>query len=385
MLRVLFASAVALNVGAAEISIVAESNPLTDATHELVWPTLRWETYTVEFADDAGGPWIALTTAIKGDGTLFRYSFGIHVDSRLFRVRSQSTQQPAPDLESFSLIPAGTFTMGSPPWEPGRSRLDMETQRKVTIKKAFNIAQYETTHAESAKVFNWGIDNGMLVAADNTIRTRDDRFQRLLRQQPGLEFTGDFSRLKPPRKSESQVATEMTWHGAMVYCFLLNTIEDREQAINWDTWGVRIHAKGYRPPTEAEWEYACRAGTQTAFYTGPITQTGSWPIDPNLDKAGIYRANEHLHAELPVVGVKAPNDWGLFDMHGNVPEWCIDKFISVDLGDLIDPIGLSDRTETHTLRGGGRDDEAHNCRAAARFGSSNFSGGLRIVIVSDEP
>src|SRR5690606_12074529 len=101
--------------------------------------------------------------------------------------------------------------------------------------------------------------------------------------------------------------------------------------VNWT-------ADGYRLPTEAEWEYACRAETTTAFYTGPITHTGAVQLDPNLDAAGWYGGNRPPLSGTRTVGLKAANNHGLFDMHGNVHEWCWDWAAAYD-GDATDPVG----------------------------------------------
>ena len=77
----------------------------------------------------------------------------------------------------------------------------------------------------------------------------------------------------------------------------------------------------YRLPTEAEWEYACRAGTDTAFYSGPINFTGKH-FDSSLDRVGWYSGNSENTSRS--VALKQPNAWGLYDMHGNVWEWCQD-------------------------------------------------------------
>ena len=82
-------------------------------------------------------------------------------------------------------------------------------------------------------------------------------------------------------------------------------------------------ADGYRLPTEAEWEYACRAGSHEAFCNGPITHTDCSPVDPNLDEVGWYCGNASDRRD---VGLKDPNSWGLYDMHGNLYEWVWDGY-----------------------------------------------------------
>jgi len=145
----------------------------------------------------------------------------------------------------------------------------------------------------------------------------------------------------------------VSWYDAVAYCNALSLREGLERCYqdaggaDYDaadadsgvtpSWPRGLACQGYRLPTEAEWEFATRAGTQTAFYTGAITQTWCDPLDPNLDLAGWYcgNANDTTHA----VGGKQPNAWGLYDMLGNVWEWCWDRYDSYPAGPVSDPLG----------------------------------------------
>ena len=140
-------------------------------------------------------------------------------------------------------------------------------------------------------------------------------------------------------------------------------------------------AKGYRLPTEAEWEYACRAGTETDFQTGNMTHSGSTPLDPALDRAGWYDGNS---GSSPVpVGEKKANAFGLYDMHGNVNEWCWDwsggHYPSRPVNDPRGPTSGTFRIQ----RGGSWYDIARDCRSASRDSSDPSArhnyGGFRVV------
>jgi formylglycine-generating enzyme len=113
----------------------------------------------------------------------------------------------------------------------------------------------------------------------------------------------------------------------------------------------------YRLPTEAQWEYACRAGTTTRF---------SYGDDPNYSQLGEYAWCSNNNSATHAVGEKKPNPWGLYDMHGNVSEWCWDYYGAYPGGSAIDPKGPSSGFY-RVLRGGGCDSPAHHCRSAQRF------------------
>ncbi|MDR2519067.1 MAG: formylglycine-generating enzyme family protein, partial [Spirochaetaceae bacterium] len=119
-------------------------------------------------------------------------------------------------------------------------------------------------------------------------------------------------------------------------------------------------ANGYRLPTEAEWEYACRAGTITPFYTG----SSIVPTQANYD------GKDHARQSTSKVGSFPPNPWGLFDMHGNVFEWCWDWYSAYSSGvTQIDPLGGPSGTH-RVLRGGSWNKSAQSLRSAYRVGST---------------
>jgi formylglycine-generating enzyme required for sulfatase activity len=123
-----------------------------------------------------------------------------------------------------------------------------------------------------------------------------------------------------------------------------------------------LDLSGYRLPSEAEWEYACRAGAITAYYYG-------MPASSLAEYAILQDASD---ARLAAVGRRKPNDFGLFDMHGNVAEWCLDRYLSYPPGDGLQATGAGADGETirdndlRVLRGGSYRDESSRLRSAAR-------------------
>jgi len=200
-------------------------------------------------------------------------------------------------------------------------------------------------------------------------------------------------------KGDNLPVIDVTWYDAVEYCNKRSQREgltpaytidktrrdpnnkNEDDHIRWlVTWNR--NANGYRLPTEAEWEYACRAGTATPFSTGITITTdqanynGNYPFNSNVK--GEYRQ------KMTPVGSFEPNAWGLYDMHGNVCEWCWDWYWqeSYTLGAQTDPRGASSGT-SRVVRGGSWYDWAYYLRSALRsigYPSSRFhSMGFRIV------
>lgn len=267
--------------------------------------------------------------------------------ARAAKQSSDKTIETAPYFETIpgsnvrfemASIPGGTFAMGSPPDESGRSD-DEGPQHQVTI-RPFWMGKFEVTWDEYDRfAFHQGI-------AGNRVQGSA--------QQKGLADA--VTRPTPPYADESfgygkgrQPAISMTHHAAMEYC----------------RWLSAATGKLYRLPTEAEWEYACRAGSKSAYSSG---------AEPG--KLGEYAwYAENSDAAPHVVGKKKPNAWGLHDMHGNVAEWCIDQYDKdfyglTKMGAALSPVLLpNERRYPHVVRGGSWDDDAARLRSAARRAS----------------
>jgi formylglycine-generating enzyme required for sulfatase activity len=232
-------------------------------------------------------------------------------------------------------INAGTFMMGSPGSESGReSNGTNETQHSVTLSKAFFIGVKEVINQEYIAVMSSTPSNW-----------------------PG-------SALRP--------TDNVTWRNAIDFCNALSVkegltpvysgISNTSATCDWN-------ANGYRLPTEAEWEYACRAGTTTPYSFGSSwSDTYGW---------GSGNSDDKTHDS----GQKSPNPWGLYDMHGNVAEWCWDQGGTYSSAAVTDP--RPSGSSNHVMRGGDYGSNSAALRSAARnWGSPTgkyTSLGFRVV------
>ncbi len=234
-------------------------------------------------------------------------------------------------------IPGGTFTMGSAAGERGRAG-DEGPAHEVKI-APFWMERTEATWDEYDQfAFAQGIARAG--GADAPPPSGADAITKPT--PPYADESFGFGKGKQP-------AISMQYHAAMEYC----------------RWLSEKTGKIYRLPTEAEWEYAARAGTTTAWSSGE---------DPSkLDAYAWFKANSGGHPHP--VGGKSPNPWGLFDMHGNVAEWVVDHYDSgfyatVAPGTRAPVLMPDDRRYPYGVRGGSWEDPAARLRSAARRGSS---------------
>ena len=231
----------------------------------------------------------------------------------------------------FVLIPKGTFLMGSPGSEPGR--LDRELQHEVTISKDFYLGVTEVTQEQMKLVKGINYENYPY-------------FHRGSREGDGKQLP----------------AEQMDWRTASGFCEQLSRVTAEREA-----------NRVYRLPTEAEWEYACRAGSRTAYHFGDR--------EAALRDHGWYSENSERNTHP--VGQGKPNAWGLYDMHGNVAEWCSDWYGPYPNGAVTDPRGAAQGTY-RVLRGGSWFDRAVRCRSASRNAgdpeTANAVRGFRVAL-----
>jgi uncharacterized protein (TIGR02996 family) len=248
---------------------------------------------------------------------------------------------------ALALVPAGNFRMGSPTREP--HRMDDEALRTVTLRRAFYLGVHLVTQ---------------------------EQYRAVMGHNP--------SRFTPRRKLCRGLDTarlpvdSVSWHDAEAFCVNL-TRQDAVAASGWR----------YRLPTEAEWEYACRAWLSSRWpfhYGATLTGlqanfNGEFPYPPGEpDPAG-----QSLRRPT-VVGSYTPNAFGLYDMHGNLDEWCADWAEDRErvLGDEDDPTGPAAGAEK-IVRGGSWHGQGEDCRSAVRIGENPEEGfnhvGFRVALV----
>jgi len=158
-------------------------------------------------------------------------------------------------------------------------------------------------------------------------------------------------------KGKGQPLEQINWTDAALYCNERSIAEGLQPCYDEDTWQCDFDADGYRLPTEAEWEYACRAGT-----------TGAYSFGSDVQKLSDYAwFADSAAGKTHPVGQKKPNAWGLYDMHGNVAEWCNDLYAESYYAEspAENPRGPAEGTE-RVLRGGAWNSSADSCRSSYR-------------------
>ena len=231
----------------------------------------------------------------------------------------------------FANIPAGKFLMGSP--ETEKERIQDETQHEVTLTQGFRMGVHEVTQAQ---------------------------YELVMGQNPS-HFKG-----------ATLPVEEVSYKDALAFCQKLSDLP-----------AEKVAGRKYRLPTEAEWEYACRAGTSTPFHFGNELN-GTQANCNGYSCYGTSQKGPFLGKTSPV-GSYPANAWGLYDMHGNVWEWCADRYGNYPEGPVTDPSGSKGGSYC-VYRGGSWICVAADCRSANRPGSDpsdrNCGYGFRLALSS---
>jgi formylglycine-generating enzyme required for sulfatase activity len=314
--------------------IVIEGQQASNGGFKFSIQTTAGRSYPIAVSSDLRG-WTQLTNAVGTGGLLW-----IEDQNVLNSPRRYYQVAPAPvPITNMVFITPGTFTMGSPASEPGREAKE-GPQTVVKLTRGFWIGRFEVSQADCIA----------LTGTNHSIFGFGGRLP--------LDFT--------------------KWTVATNYC---QKLTETEAAAGRLPAGYR-----YRLPTEAEWEYACRAGTTTPVAIGSGTSLSSAQanFDGNFPYGGAQTGSFLGITTLPATF--APNAWGLYDMHGNVAEWCEDFYGPLPGGAVTDPKGPATGT-TRVLRGGGYSSPGQSCRSARRDSRSptlgNFATGFRVVLAAD--
>jgi formylglycine-generating enzyme required for sulfatase activity len=242
-------------------------------------------------------------------------------------------------------IEPGKFKRGSGD-DDEDARADEKPSKEIRITRAFLLGKYEVTQAQYLEVMG--------------------------KNPSAFSAKGRHARAVKGLDTRSHPVESVSWLDAVRFC---NRLSERHglrpyYAISDKVVTIRRDGTGYRLPTEAEWEYACRAGTRARWSCGERRE--------ELKKHAWFADNSGLVTHP--VGKKKPNAWGLFDMHGNVPEWCWDRYggDSYRVAEVSDPAGPGTGA-TRVYRGGGWNSEAGQVRSAARNSRGTTYDVLTIV------
>jgi formylglycine-generating enzyme required for sulfatase activity len=244
---------------------------------------------------------------------------------------------------TFDMVPiaGGKFMMGSP--EDEADRADDEGPQHDVVVEPFWMGKFEVTWDEYEQ---WSMAL--------------DRERRKINKVEPSEWDKVADALSKPTPPYSDMSFDMGKEGFPAVCMT------QLAAKLYCKWLSAKTGRYYRLPTEAEWEYACRAGTKTAYSFGD-------DVDDIDDYAWHYENSDDAYHK---VGQKKPNPWGLYDMHGNVAEWCLDQHVEDIYGKTADktiknPYAIPKSLYPRIVRGGSWDDDPDALRSAARRGSDN--------------
>jgi sulfatase modifying factor 1 len=185
----------------------------------------------------------------------------------------------------------------------------------VTI-DSFYMSAYEITNAQLAEVYNWAKNKGYITVSSSTVRLVPNFTWELLDlDDKNCQFKLENDRLMPKPGKEDYPVVRISWFGAVAFCNFLSEKENRDLCYNLETWDFYFDKDGYRLPQADEWEYAARGGkkSRNTIYAGSnIAEEVAWYLN---------NAQGTVHP----VGLKKPNELGIFDLSGNVREFCTEK------------------------------------------------------------
>ncbi|MCF7920407.1 MAG: formylglycine-generating enzyme family protein [Candidatus Cloacimonetes bacterium] len=271
-------------------------------------------------------------------------------------------------------VQGGSFQMGD---THGSGDADELPVHAVTL-SSFRIGKYEVTHQEVIDVYNWALDNNHIYYENFDVLNSTGDPEVLLDLNDSdcaiefiynaLVFSGSVYAASP-----EYPCIEITWFGAAAYCNFLSIIQNFDPCYNFVDWSCNQAANGYRIPTEAEWEFAARGGVAEPDYI----YSGSDICSDVAWFTGNSTSNTHI------AGLRQANGLGIFDMSGNVWEWCNDWYSATyyDISPVDNPAGPETGTG-RVMRGGSFSSDDFYCRVSFRGSNTPFSSnenrGFRI-------
>ncbi len=347
-------------------------------------------TVTMQVSNDAGQTWDVSCNQISGDvgdnitsgtGKHIVWDFAAeHPNVYLERVQIKIIADDhfyLPGLIDMVFVMGGTFEMGCTSEQQNYCYGNEKPVHTVRV-NSFYISKYEITNAQVVEVFNWALAKGKITAISWTVKNVFGDQRELLDLDDGdCQIGFDGSQLYVENGYDNYPVIEISWYGAVAFCNYLSEKEGLTPVYDLNNWTANWNASGYRLPTEAEWEYASRGGSVGS----PTLYAGS----NNADDVAWYYDNSGGHTHE--VGTKKPNELGIYDMSGNVWEWCWDWYASgyYSSSPQDNPKGPDSGT-TRVLRGGSWDSYASKVRVAVRdsyFPNDTYYGlvGFRILRV----
>jgi len=301
--------------------------------------------------------------------------------------------------DDMAYIPGGGFEMGDHFAEGGSDELPLH----AVLLDAFFMSKYEITNQQYCDYLNSALGSGSIYLSSNVVygtgnnqgycdTSASSSYSQIV-YSGGVFTVGT----KGGRDMSDDPMVEVSWYGAAAYCNWRSQQEGREQCYNLSTWDCDFTKKGYRLATEAEWEYAARGGEHSPYYRFPWGDTishsqanyyanpsgYSYDVSPT---SGFHPDwNDRINPYTSVVGSFASNGYGLYDMTGNVFEWCNDWYGSTyySTSPYDNPQGPASGS-WRVLGGGGYNNNAYACRVAFRGtqypDNQSNSYGFRIVL-----
>ena len=311
-----------------------------NTSKNITWEFNGIDNVKLEYSTNSGGNWIEILASIPASTGSYALTVPNEPSPNCLIRITDTSDDSITDISNTTFtifsyvptivsIPEGSFQMGSTVFA------NEQPVHTVTL-SSFDIGMYEITQGQ---------------------------YEAITGNNPS-HYNGD----------DTMPVEMISWHNAVEFCNLLSTDQDLEPCYNLTTWTCDFSKNGYRLPTEAEWEYACRAETTTHYYNG----------DNESDLADVGWYNVNSGSTTNPVGQLEANAWGLYDMHGNVGEYCNDWFDSVyySYSPEMNPVGPKSGT-TRTGRGGSWAESATDLRSANRNNPNPSTGystwGFRVV------